>query len=645
MSLSAQAIPVYQQWHTVTLAFDGPLTSESAAENPFTDYRLLVTFQHAETNYRIRGFYAADGNAANSGADSGSVWQVRFTPDRPGPWSYRAELRRGSDIAMNDDPVPGEPLELSNPVGAFEVIPTERQGQDFLNREPDFRSRGRLVADQGFFRFKDSGDHWLKGGANSPENFLAYNDFDGSYVAATSARDGEATRGDSMHGYAPHRRDWAAGDPTWGSGSESTELRGKSIIGAINYLSSEGMNAVYFLTLNIGGDGNDVWPYASPTEFDRFDVSKLEQWEVLFQHMQAKGVLLHLVTQETENERLLDDGNTGRLRKLYFQELIARFGHHLALIWNLGEENGPAEFSPIGQTDAQRAAMADYLAASDPYDHPIIIHTHSSASDKHHILGPLLGLKSLDGLSFQVDERERVNAEIREWKQLSREAGHEWLITMDEIGQWHTGALPDAEDPTHDSLRRHALWGAVLAGGAGVEWYFDAHYPANDLSSEDWRLRDRLWKQTRVALDFFADRPFWRYEPCDGLLPEMELTAKANEKSGEERGNEAAQEPKMPEWIGYCAGITGQEYVIYTPRGASGTMNLDGLSGAFRVHWFNPVNGDRSRDSVAQVQGGSEQDLITLLNDMDAPDQDLVIVLNKLQPPKITDSVTRSSNR
>lgn len=103
-----------------------------------------------------------------------------------------------------------------------------------------------------------------------------------------------------------------------------------------------------------------------PTDHTRFDCSKLDQWEIVFEHMQRKGVLLHVVTQETENERLLDDGDTGPLRKLYYRELIARFAHHPALVWNLGEENGPAEFSPNGQTSEQQKAMSNYLKASDP---------------------------------------------------------------------------------------------------------------------------------------------------------------------------------------------------------------------------------------------------------------------------------------
>ena len=604
------APPVFMRWHTLSLPFEGPNTSESASENPFTDYRLSVTFTHKDSHYQIRGFYAADGDAANSGSDSGNLWQVRFTPDQTGEWRYSAELRKGKDIALSDEADIGEIVPMANSQGRFVVTNSDKTGSDF-------RGKGRLIADNGYFRFLHSDRYWLKGGTNSPENFLGYIEFDDTYVAETSAREGEAVRDGNIHRYAPHIDDWQPGDPTWGEGDIDGERagRGKAIIGAINYLGSTGMNAAYFLTFNLTGDGNDVWPYVSTDNFERFDVSKLDQWEVVFQHMQAKGILLHLVTQETENERLLDDGDTGRLRQLYYRELIARFGHHLGLVWNLGEENGPADFSPHAQNDQQRMAMANYLAASDPYNHPILIHTHSEAADKEHILSPLLGLRSLDGASFQVDERTRVNHEIAEWRRLSRETGNEWLITMDEIGKWHTGAQLDSEDPNHDTLRQHALWGAILGGAAGVEWYFGAHSAANDLSSEDWRLRDRLWNITRLALEFFEDRSFWTYSPCNELI-DSEYTG------------------SIDSWHGYCAGHADQEYVIYLPADATPVFDASELNGAYRIQWFDPANASQGSElqqgSVVSIEGGEGRTIQSLGEPPQNANQDWVILLSRV---------------
>ena len=55
-------------WHKVTLTFDGPETSETADPNPFLYYRLNVTFKHqgSSKSYLVPGYYAADGDAANT---------------------------------------------------------------------------------------------------------------------------------------------------------------------------------------------------------------------------------------------------------------------------------------------------------------------------------------------------------------------------------------------------------------------------------------------------------------------------------------------------------------------------------------------------------------------------------------------------
>jgi len=90
------------------------------------------------------------------------------------------------------------------------------------------------------------------------------------------------------------------------------------------------------LSMNILGDGKDVWPYTDYSERYRFDCSKLDQWELVFDHMESLGMMTHFVLQETENEVLLDAGYTDIQRRIYLRELVARFGHHLAVTWNLG---------------------------------------------------------------------------------------------------------------------------------------------------------------------------------------------------------------------------------------------------------------------------------------------------------------------
>ncbi|MCK5443352.1 MAG: DUF5060 domain-containing protein [Maribacter sp.] len=562
---------VYKQWHTIELSFKGPYTSEKAKENPFLNYALNVEFVHGEIKYNVRGYYAADGNADESGADSGNVWQVRFVPDRVGKWSYTAQLHKGDSIALEADLGKAQSDVIQAAAGNFMVMTSDKEGTDF-------RAKGRLETSNGYFRFQNSGDYWLKGGADSPENLLAYADFDGTYRMTTSNKDGEASTTEKIHTYAPHLNDWQEGDPTWKNG------KGKSLIGALNYLSSKEMNVVYFLAMNIKGDGKDVWPYRDPKDFARFDVSKLEQWEIVFQHMQSRGLMLHMVLQETENETMLDNGDTGVLRQLYLREMMARFGHHLALKFNLGEENGFADFTPIAQNDAQRKAMASFIKKIDPYGHPVLLHTHSHEPARTNVLDSIVGFADLDGLSLQVDHREGVARIVEEWKNKSKSSGHNWLITMDEIGMWHTGAVSDSLTPNHDTLRRYVLWGSLLSGAAGVEWYFGANNKHNDLNTEDWRTRDRLWDLTYYAMAFFESHiPYWEMVPEHSLI---------NSKNA------------------YCFRKTSEVYVVYLPSEGKYTIDLREAKGEFSLQWFDPLNGgELQMGAVKILNGGKIRDL------------------------------------
>lgn len=84
-----------KQWHKVTLTFDGPVASETAEPNPFLDYRLNVTFTHegGAKSYLVPGYFAADGDAANTSADSGNKWRVHFArmQSEPGRITSRSD--------------------------------------------------------------------------------------------------------------------------------------------------------------------------------------------------------------------------------------------------------------------------------------------------------------------------------------------------------------------------------------------------------------------------------------------------------------------------------------------------------------------------------------------------------------------------
>jgi len=583
------------QWHRVTLVLEGPGTSEADMENPFLDYRVDVLFSKGQKSYRIPGYYAADGNAGESSSTEGNVWKVHFRPDEPGIWNYRVSFKKGKDLAVLDgwfrsgatpDPEGPDPVSGTDPDGPGEGVgPDGAKGSLVIGESdknvPDFRSKGRIVnGGKGYFIFQGSEEVWIKNGADSPENFLAYADFDQTsrFSLTEGVREGEADPKKSLHRYDAHTGDWNEGDPAWQGG------KGKGIIGAVNYLASQGVNSVYMLTMNIMGDGKDVWPYTSHNERYRFDCSKLDQWEVVFNHMERKGIMLHFVLQETENECLLDMGYTDVQRRVYLRELVARFGHHLGVTWNLGEENGPASWTPIGQTDAQRKAMATYLKQINPYPCNVVVHTHSDDRHQDEYLAPLIGFEYLDGPSMQVGNPSRVHERISKWVYESDAAGKRWIVNMDEIGPHWKGVMPDSFDPAHDTVRRHCLWGALMAGGGGVEWYFGYRYPHNDLDCEDFRSREAWWKQSTLATRFISGFP----------LEEMECRDDLVDAEG-----------------AYCLVKQGEMYLVYLPAGWE-SARLEAVLSALTldVAWFDPRNGGGLQEgTVTSLTGNGFHEL------------------------------------
>ncbi|UCF35645.1 MAG: DUF5060 domain-containing protein [Acidobacteriota bacterium] len=544
-------------WEPVTITVTGPEASESQIPNPFLDFRLTVTFQHEAGGVPVEvpGYFAADGDAAESGADAGNRWRVHFVPDRPGRWDYTVSFRAGDRIALDLEAASGTPLSADGSSGSLSIQPAAEG------------TAGKLrYTGHRYLQFAGNGRFYLKAGADSPENFLAYADFDSDLTRDRTPgpeREGEAALA-PLHRYEPHLDDWNEGDPTWRGGL------GKGIIGALNYLASKGVNSVYFLAMNIAGDGDDVWPYSTKAERYRFDCSKLAQWNLVFDHMDQLGIMLHVVLTETENENLFESEEGGTFadsRKLYYRELIARFSHHQAVTWNLGEENGwsdegwdAGDIQKKANTDEQRKAFADYIRALDPWQNPIVVHTLPGRYEE--IYRPLVGYPAIEGPSLQMGDMKEVHAETLKWIEESERSGKTWFVSLDEIGPAHTGVMPDADDPGHDAVRQQALWGNLMAGGAGCEWYFGYRYAHNDLNLEDFRSRDIMWDQTRHAVNFFQQYlPFPEMKGADELL------------QGE----------------GYVFAQPGAVYALYLISPQDARIELP--EAEFSVQWYDPRSG------------------------------------------------------
>lgn len=561
-----------KKWHNISILFSGPQTSETAAVNPFLNYRLNVTFT-SPTNkkYIIPGFYAADGNAAETSAEAGNKWMVRFSPNEIGDWNYSTSFRFGGDIAISLDENEGTPVYFDGTKGSFSVGSSDKT-------LPDNRAKGRLnYVGERYLQFEETNDYFLKAGTDSPENLLGYGDFDNTITS----KDWE-----------PHVQDWEQNDPVWKAN------KGKGIIGAVNYLSNQGMNAFSFLTMNVNGDGKDVWPWAA-TEHElvddnttieqenrkRYDISKLEQWDKLFEHADKKGMFLHFKTQETENARLLDDGYLGISRKLYYRELVARFGHHLALNWNLGEEYDLFSKLPDAENLVLKETIS-YIDTIDAYKHPIVVHSYPS--QKTALYGTLLGSDiALSGPSIQ-SQIDDIHEDVLTWINNSKNAGKQWVVNNDEQGNSSAGVTADADyngdrgskEDNQISVRNKVLWATLMAGGAGVEYYFGYETGETDLTAQDYRSRENKWKDAKIALDFFNNHiPFWKMESQDELLNNSE---------------------------GYCLAEQNNTYLIYLPSFNSTTIDLTNATGSYSIEWFNPSTGsDLENGSILQVISGN----------------------------------------
>lgn len=586
-----------RQWHKVTLTLNGPYAHELDTDpNPFTDYRMTVVFSHqsGEPVYRVPGYFAADGNAAETSADCGTQWRAHLSPDKPGKWNYRVRFVKGKGIATARKR--GEALKPYNKRGSFKIAKTNKQA-------PDLRSQGRLqYVGKHHLQFAGSKAYFLKAGADAPETFLAYEDFDATYTLKRELKT-----------WGPHVKDWRQGDPTWKRG------KGKGMIGAINYLSAKGANVFSFLPYNAGGDGDNVWPFVRRNEKFHYDCSKLDQWGVVFDHATTRGMYLHFKMQEQEiddNRKgnkgevgsvpvALDGGDLGPERKLYCRELIARYAYLLALNWNLGEENT--------QSTEQQQAMIAYIDQLDVFNHNIVVHTFPNWQDR--VYQPLLGDNSkLTGASLQ-NHWDATHKQTLQWVTASAAVGRPWVVANDEQGSASEGAPPDpgyegyeADTLDYDlhDIRKQTLWGNLMAGGAGVEYYFGYKLPQNDLICEDFRSRDRSWDYCKIALDFFHTHriPFQDMVNRNALI--------GNPDKGKDK---------------YCLAQDGKIYLVYLGYVPTSDIDLSQTSGTFKVHWFNPrLGGKLQSGSVKTVEAGGTVSLGQAPSD---PDQDWLVILQK----------------
>ncbi|MBI4605989.1 MAG: DUF5060 domain-containing protein [Planctomycetes bacterium] len=435
-----------------------------------------------------------DGDGA--GGLDGSVWKLRFSADEAGRWTF--------ETASPEDRLDGW-------TGSFVVIPQPEDAPGFW-RWGRLEHAGTAEDRIRYLKLRD-GPYWLKAGCDDPESFLGrFQHYDTQAERAA----------------------------------------------AVDYLAERGINSLYMMVHNVGGDEDDVWPWLGGTSAEaklhagadaRFDVARLEEWRALFEHMQARGVVPYLVLED-------DSAWTGYDHERLYREVVARFGYLPALLFNIGEEHNENHPLEVGLERARR------LEEIDPYGHPRGIHNVNRPLDAY-----------ADALQVDFTAIQTGSPGARRTREAA--LGHnaiaiDWIRRCEARGR---RVLMAGFDEGRPELDRSAWWSAYLGGGV-----WEAHVlEPYDRPPAAW---EPVWTELGGARALLESVPFWEMAPDNSLV-----------KAGE----------------AFCLARPGSAYALYLPSGGTVAVEL-APGGTYEHAWWSPANGRGGRfQDPGRVSGGEQR--------------------------------------
>jgi len=535
-------------WHPLSLSMIGPQANEAdAIPNPFIDYSMVVRFRHESgtPDYFVLGYFAADGDAANTGARTGNIWRAHLSPNKAGRWTYEILFRKGPGVAFDFDSGASE-KPYDGLSGEFMVAPSDKP-----NVDP--RARGRLkYVGKRHLQYAVTRQRFLRIGIAPSVPLFGDGDFDDEATLSSQLNATEALE-------KAFEANWRLGDPYW------KVDRGKRVIGMLNRCSQSGLNSLSIATFEKFGESTFVSPFIVPANRSAFDCSKLDQWNLVLGHASKLGIQIHIALQTDS----FDQGRLGAERMVFIQQLVARFGHHLAICWAIGGE--------IDQNSDDVKAIASYIREIDPYQNPIVLPQATRGGDV--IVDAFVGDKNiLSGISI-AQPAKTLHRDTLKWFDASRENDHPWVID---------GDVTFGPDPlVVDAVSR--LWGNLMAGGGGVSWVPDKAFYSEATSVDQWEDLLQIIDTTRVAKEFFEAQKisYWNLTPSDALI----------ENEARDQGRYAMAEPS-------------ELYLVYTQRPDPTRLNLNGVVGNFDVSWFEAIQGGALRaGTVKTVKAGTWVDL------------------------------------
>ena len=332
-------------------------------------------------------------------------------------------------------------------------------------------------------------------------------------------------------------------------------------LAALDFLQSKKVNNLLMTMVNSDAGWNTFpWVGTTPSNVDRnrFDLSRLRDWEQVVTYARDRGIVADLWFFSDDSGNLYPSAN-GSQEDLYFRYMIARFAAYANVTWNLALEYGEYRNSSWVNSRAQ------FFKNEDPYDSFLSVHdTPDNTWD-------FPGNPNLDHTSLQnFTNANTLNSVVINNRSSTASAGRPIPICHEEFS--YEGS--NNGNPT--TLRQDA-WAITCAGGfykAGtLGFWIGTPYP-----------QAVHFDHVKILYETVTKTSWWEMAPANGRV-----------SSG---GNGR-----------FClAKIAGSssEFLVYSTSGSSFTLDLSGLSGTVDLEWTNPLNG---QTSTATTTGGGVRTL------------------------------------
>ena len=158
-----------------------------------------------------------------------------------------------------------------------------------------------------------------------------------------------------------------------------------------------------------------------------------------------------------------------------------------------------------------------------------------------------------------------------------------WYVKQITDAKWIANGMIHGTDPNKNQLVSQTYY-LRQAGGAGVEYYFGYSYENSDLTCQDYASREKMWRQSKYALDYFRDNQV----PFQDMMSSKNLNSPVT--------------TKLPagstDWL--LSSIYSKRHVVYRKVGNATGATLTGLlPGTYDVKWYNPrAGGPMQRGSI-----------------------------------------------